>query len=551
MNPQISLPFRVPYTIDPRFQKSVAYFSMEIAVDQALKTYSGGLGFLAGSHMRSAYELSQNLIGIGVLWKYGYYDQIRQSDNAMAVQFREKVYSFLQDTGIQFTIDVFERPVRVRAYYLEPGRFQTAPLFFLTTDIDGNDAASRLISYRLYDSDVRIKISQCMLLGLGGAKLVEALGFEPDVYHLNEAHALPAAFHLYQQLGSEERVRERLVFTTHTPEEAGNEKHNIHTLNELGFFGGIPLDTVRDISGIRDDLFNHSLVALRLSRQANGVSELHGEVSRQMWGRYEGICPITHVTNAQNRRYWADPAIEAARLSHDTEAIALRKKEMKLPLFRVVADQVGKLFDPNVLTLVWARRFAAYKRPDLLTEDRERFARLLNQSKYPVQIIWAGKPYPTDTGSVEVFNRLYYMSHYFPNMAVLTGYELALSRLLKDGADGWLNTPIVTHEASGTSGMTAAMNGAINISTNDGWVREFAKPGLNSFLVPTADPALSFHERDDHDRNQLFDLLENEILPMYYDRPADWQALVLESMNDVNRYFGSNRMAEEYYERVY
>ena len=551
MNNKLPLPFQAPYAINDRFSKSVAYFSMEIGVDQALKTYSGGLGFLAGSHMKSAYELGQNLIGIGVLWKYGYYDQGRRTDNSMDVQFREKPYHFLQDTGIEFTIDMMGKPVRVRAYYLEPETFQTVPLFFLTTDIDGNDTASRMISYRLYDNDVRLKIAQCMLLGLGGAKLIDALGSEPDVYHLNEAHALPAAFHLYQKLGTADAVRERLVFTTHTPEEAGNEKHDINLLNELGFFGGVPLDTVREISGIRDNTFNHSLVALRLSRQANGVSKLHGEVSRHMWGHYEGIAPITHVTNAQNQRYWTDPAIETARQSSDGEAIATRKIEMKRPLFQVVADQVGKLFDPNVLTLVWARRFATYKRPDLLTQDAERFARLLTQSKYPIQIIWAGKPYPMDGGAIEVFNRLYYLSHLYPNMAVLTGHELGLSKLLKDGADGWLNTPIVTREASGTSGMTAAMNGAVNISTNDGWVCEFAKPGENSFIVPMADQALSYHARDDHDRDQLFKLLEEEILPMYYDRPADWQALVLRSMNDVNAYFGANRMATEYYERVY
>ena len=548
---QLPPSFRAPYAVDDRFKKSVVYFSMEIAVDQALKTYSGGLGFLAGSHMRSAFELKQNLIGIGVLWKYGYYDQGRQTDNSLAVQFREKMYSFLQDTGLEFTIDVLQKPVRVRAYYLDPKIFQTVPLFFLTTDVDGNDLASRTISYRLYDQDVRLKISQCMLLGLGGAKLVDALGHNPDVYHFNEAHALPAAFHLYQKEGSVEKVREKLVFTTHTPEEAGNEKHDIHLLDEMGFFGDLSLKQVRDVSGIQDNVFNHSLVALRMSRHANGVSKLHGEVARQMWGRYEGICPITHVTNAQNQRYWTDPVIETARLAGDTQAIAARKIELKRPLFQVVADQVGKLFDPSVLTLVWARRFATYKRPDLLTQDAARYERLLRQTKYPVQIIWAGKPYPMDEGAIEVFNRLYYLSHLYPNMAVLTGHELALSRLLKDGSDGWLNTPIVTREASGTSGMTAAMNGSVNISTDDGWVREFAKPGENSFLVPTADSSLSYHERDDEDRNQLFALLEDQILPMYYDRPADWQALVLRSMNDVNAYFGANRMAQEYYEQVY
>ena len=551
MNSQLPTSFRPPYEYDDRFKKSVAYFSMEIAVDQALKTYSGGLGFLAGSHMKSAFELNQNLIGISILWKYGYYDQVRNTDNSMGVQFREKIYSFLQDTGLEFTLDIGHRPVQVRAYFLPPTVFQTVPLFFLTTDVDGNDTTGRSISYRLYDNDTEQKIRQCILLGAGGAKLLEALGYSPDVYHLNEAHALSVAFHLYHELGSVDKVREKMVFTTHTPEEAGNEKHDINLLNDLGFFGNVPLAKAREISGIQDNVFNHSLVALRLSRQANGVSKLHGEVARQMWGRYEDICPITYVTNAQNQRYWTDPTIEAARLAGDAPAIASRKLELKQPLFRVVADQVGKLFDPKVFTLVWTRRFATYKRPDLLVQDLERFSRLLQQTDYPVQIIWAGKPYPMDYGATDVFNHLYYLSHLFPNMAVLTGHELGLSKLLKDGADGWLNTPIVNREASGTSGMTAAMNGAVNISTNDGWVCEFAKPGDNSFIVPVADPLLPYHARDDQDRDHLFNLLETKVLPMYYDQPADWQALVLQSMNDVNAYFGANRMAAEYYERIY
>ncbi|GAB3998502.1 alpha-glucan family phosphorylase [Spirosoma daeguense] len=548
---QLPSEFRPPYAIDSRFKKSVAYFSMEIAVDQALKTYSGGLGFLAGSHMKSAYELRQNLIGIGMLWKYGYYDQTRKTDNSMDVQFREKIYSFLEDTGIEFSINIFHQSIRVRAYYLNPETFQTAPLFFLTTDVDGNDSLARSISYRLYDNDVRLKIAQCMVLGIGGAKLIDALGAPPDVYHLNEAHALSAAFYLYQKLGSVDAVRQKMVFTTHTPEEAGNEKHDINLLNEMGFFGDLTLDKVREITNVQDITFNHSLVALRLSRMANGVSRLHGEVAQHMWERYEGICPISHVTNAQNQRYWTDPVIETARLSADPQAVAARKIELKKPLFQLVADQVGKLFNPNVLTLVWARRFATYKRPALLIEDMERFNRLLTQTDFPVQIIWAGKPYPLDMGATDVFNQLYYLSHLYPNMAVLTGYELGLSKLLKDGADGWLNTPIVNREASGTSGMTAAMNGAVNVSTNDGWIREFAKPGENCFLVPTADSMLPAHIRDEQDRDNLFDLIEKEIMPTYYNRPSDWQALVLRSMNDVNNYFGSNRMATEYYERIY
>ena len=180
-----------------------------------------------------------------------------------------------------------------------------------------------------------------------------------------------------------------------------------------------------------------------------------------MWGGYDGICEITHVTNAQNNLYWADEVLEKARKKGDITTITARKKELKSLLFKTVADQAGKIFDENVLTIIWARRFAAYKRPELLTRDRERFAGLMNNSKYPIQFIWAGKPYPFDGGAINTFNQLYYLSHLYPNMAVLTGHELSLSKLIKDGSDVWLNTPVVTREASGTSGMTAAMNASL------------------------------------------------------------------------------------------
>lgn len=547
MNQPFSVPFQHPFTPDKNYTKSIAYFSMEFALDQALKSYSGGLGFLAGSHMKSVYALRQNLIGVGMLWKYGYYDQGRKRDNSMEPQFHEKIYHFLTDTGINFQIPILGKQVWVRAYYLSPEVFKTAPMFFLTTDVDGNDEQTRAISYSLYDADVTMKVAQCMVLGIGGAKLLDELKYQPDIYHLNEAHAVSAAFYLYQKYKKLPELKKRLVFTTHTPEEAGNEKHDINFLENLGFFSGLKMDVVRKITGIKDNTFNHSLAALRLSKKANGVSKLHGEVSRQMWKSYPGICEITHITNAQNNTYWVDETLEKARMKKDSKAISVRKKELKSVLFKTVADQCGKIFDPNVLTIVWARRFAAYKRPDILTWDVERFKKLLDNKEMPIQIIWAGKPYPKDDGAINTFNHLFYLSHYFDNMAVLTGYELALSKLLKDGSDVWLNTPVVTREASGTSGMTAAMNASINLSTYDGWICEFAKDGENSFIVPVA-------EGDDinkTDCDNFFDLIENKVLPTYYKDQKEWQRITLNSMNDVNEPFNSDRMAREYYQKLY
>ena len=543
--------FKMPYPIAKKYDKSVAYFSMEFGIDQALKIYSGGLGYLAGSHMRSAYDLKQNLVGIGILWKYGYYDQIRKPNNEMDALFQEKQYNFLHDTGITFDIQVHNANVKVKAWYLAPETFGTAPMFLLSTDLKENDYLSRTICHRLYSNNVETKIAQSILLGKGGARLLELMNFEPEIYHLNEAHALPAAFHLYEKLGNLEAVKARTVFTTHTPVEAGNEKHSVHLLDKMSFFGNLSMEKMREITQVDGGVFNHSLVALRMAKIANGVSKMHGEVSRLMWKDYEGICPITHITNSQNHKYWHDPALDKAIKSKKNDALIERKIELKKELFDIVADQTGKIFDPEVLTVVWARRFAAYKRADLITRDLERFERIINNSKKPIQIIWSGKPYPMDYGAVEMFNQLIHLSKKYPNLAVVTGYELSLSKALKQGSDVWLNNPRVPREASGTSGMTSAMNASVNLSTADGWIPEFAEHGENSFIIPAADLNKTIPDQDQHDYDHLWSLIENTIVPLYYDEPKKWLTIVKNSMKDVLPAFGANRMAAEYYERLF
>jgi glycogen phosphorylase len=543
------LNYKVPFQIDERYSKKAAYFSMEFAVHQPLKIYSGGLGFLAGSHMRSCYELRQNQVGVGILWKYGYYDQARNQDQTLQVQWNEKIYSFLEDTGIKFQILIHEHPVWVKVWYLNPETFKTAPIFLLSTDVPENDYVSQTITHRLYDGNVATKVAQFILLGVGGAKLMDELSFNPEVYHLNEAHAISAAFYLYRKFGNINDVKKRLVFTTHTPEEAGNEKHDIYLCEKMSYFCGMPLDMVRKLTGITDDKFNHSLAALRMSRIANGVSQLHGHVSREMWSKYSGICEIRSITNSQNWRYWADKQMYRFMESQDDHGFDDRKNYLKKRAFEIVADQTGKLFDSNVLTIVWARRFAGYKRAELLTRDIERFEKMMHHPKYPVQFIWAGKPYPLDYPAISDFNNLVHLSKRYKNMAVLTGYELGLSKRMKQAADIWLNNPRVPREASGTSGMTAAMNGAVNVSTNDGWIPEFVNNGNNGFIVPPIDYSkVSVHEQDEYDLNQLYELLEKTIIPLYYENHDTWRQVVKNGMRDVRYTFDSNRMADEYYQ---
>jgi len=544
-------PFAHNYKIATQYAKSVVYFSCEFAISQSFKVYSGGLGFLAGSHMRSAADLRQNLCGIGIHWTYGYYDQSRGEDHELAIQFRKKHYTFLQDTGIRFTVPIHGHPVWVKAMFLPGEQFGTVPMFFLSTDIEENDTLSRALTHRLYDNDYLRRIAQYIILGAGGARLLEELGVDPDIWHLNEAHGLSAAFRVYERYRKLEEVKRRFVFTTHTPEEAGNETHDFRLLRNFSFFGDVPEEEIRAITGLEGEVFNHSLAALRLSRSANGVSKLHGEVSRQMWSKYPNICKISHVTNAQNKKYWADKPLEEARQAGDCSALHQRKRQLKEELFEQVADQTGKHFDPDVLTLVWARRFAGYKRPDLLVRDLGLFRELLGNAEHPIQILWAGKPYPFDCGAIDTFDHLIHLTKDAPNATVLVGYELGLSRLLKDGSDIWLNNPVVTREASGTSGMSAAMNGAVNLSTNDGWVCEFARDGQNSFIVPPAAAHLNPQERDLHDMLEIYRILNERVLPLYYDQPDEWWQVVLNSMNEVVPFFDADRMVDEYYKKIY
>jgi starch phosphorylase len=381
--------------------------------------------------------------------------------------------------------------------------------------------------------------------------LIDKLGLDIDIYHMNEGHSLPLNFYLYAKYRSLSEVKKRVVFTTHTPEAAGNEEHNYDLLKKMSFFYGIEVEEVKNLLNIDSYGLNYTLAALKFAKKANGVSKLHGEVAREMWDHNQGICEITSITNAQNKTYWKDEQLEKAFTADDDKAIIARKKEMKRELFKVVADQCGKIFDENVLTIVWARRFAGYKRADLIMSDWDRFIQLVYASEMPVQLIWAGKPYPEDYGAIEQFNQIIRRVWPFANCAVLTGYELGLSALLKKGSDVWLNNPRMYREASGTSGMTAAMNGSINFSLPDGWVPEFAEDQKNCFVIEPADDKLAYHERDIQEAKELMDTLENVIRPMYYKDQKQWVSVIKKAAADIVPMFDSGRMADEYYQKMY
>jgi starch phosphorylase len=501
--------------------------------------------------MRSAYDLRQAVVGVGLLWKYGYYDQNRNTDGTLVPQFREKNYNFLDDTGIKVRLHVFGQEVAVKAYLLHPETFGTAPIFLLSTDLPENSPEIRAITHKLYDDNKLIRLSQYMVLGIGGAKVLEAAGFDPEVYHLNEAHPLPVAFHLLSKNGYNlEDLKHKLVFTTHTPEDAGNERTDFDLINRSGLLCGASETLVHQLCAGASN-FNHTLVALRLSHVSNAVSKLHGEVARDMWKGYPDICPITHVTNAQNRPYWQDEELAAAVAQKDFTALAARKRALKVRLFEEVADQTGKILDPDVLTIVWARRFAGYKRANLLLKDMARLIQLSERENRPIQVIWAGKPYPIDHESIRVFNEIHHATLPHRRLTILTGYELSLSKLVKQGSDVWLNTPRYSREASGTSGMTASMNASINCSIADGWMAEYGTHGENAFIIPHIDHNMPIEMQDANDLQQLYRIIENDIVNTYYGQPQKWWQMASKAMTEVTKLFNADRMADEYYTKIY
>lgn len=543
--------FKHSYSFAPEYAKPVAYFCMEYAIHQPLKTYAGGLGFLAGSHFRSAFELKQNIVGISILWKYGYYDQVRKGDQTMEVLFMRKVYGFFVKTDIKFTIKVSKHDVTVAVWYLPPEVFKTAPIFFLSTETDENDYLAKTICHKLYDPNPETRIAASILLGIGGARLLELLDWRPETYHLNETHALPLAYYLYAQYKNVEEVRKRLVYTNHTLEPSGSELTNLFLLEKMDFFCGVPLAEIRKISITKDDNLDHILTIMTLSSITNTVSKIHHNTLCEKLVKKEGAFNIISITNAQNFSYWSCGEMYKALWNNDDDDLQIKKRQLKRVLFEEIADQNGEIYNPDVLTIVFAKRFAGYKRAELLLNDMDRFHDLVSNREKPVQIVWAGKPHPMDFSAIASFDKIVNICNTYFNCSILTGYEMRLSRLLKQGADIWLNVPRLKHEASGTSGMSAAMNGAVNMSTPDGWFPEFAKHGINSFIIPSTISSLHDYQQDEADAKSLYDLLERTVIPLYYNRTSDWLDLVKNSMNDISFYFDSNRMVKEYYQNLY
>jgi starch phosphorylase len=601
----------------------IGYFSLEFGLHESLPLYSGGLGILAGDHLKSATDLGLPLVGMGLAYQYGYFRQYLNHDGWQMEEYSVNDFYNMSmslekdENGNNRTIEVHYpgRVVKAQIWRLQVGR---NPLFLLDTNIPDNLPEDRELTSRLYSGDHDMRIRQEILLGIGGLRALIVLGHEPTVCHLNEGHSAFLALErinlLMKNQGLDfdtafEIVRASNVFTTHTPVPAGNDHFHPDLVRtylkrkaeELGIDMERLLALGRQDPDNKSETFCMTVLALRLSRFVNGVSELHGHVSRKMWQQVwpevpaEEI-PISHVTNGIHTRSWL--CTEIARLydrylgprwyedptnktlwdrvdqipdaelwrSHQRmreRLVGFVRRRLRHQLRirganRSWIKQASEVLDPEALTIGFARRFATYKRAALILSDPDRLSRILNNPDRPVQIIFAGKAHPKDHPGKELIRQLIHQAEqdeFRQRIVFVDDYNIEVARYLVQGVDIWLNTPRRPLEASGTSGMKVPPNGGVNLSILDGWWCEGYRQD-NGWAIGAGEDYEDQAYQDDVESTALYDLLENEIVPTFYERssddvPREWTRIMKNSMRTVNAEFNTNRMVEEYTERFY
>jgi starch phosphorylase len=520
----------------------VAYFCMEFGLDPSFPIYSGGLGILAGDFIKSARDLRQPLVGVGLRWERGYTVQRIGADGQPYDEYPGYDHSFLQDTGVRVRVRVRGNEVPCAVKVTE--RFGNAPLFL----IEPQRSEDRWITHRLYEAGTDVRIAQEMLLGIGGVRALNWLGIPVSTYHFNEGHAVFAGIELIasrmEEVGYDfpqawADVRPHIVFTTHTPVIAGNEEHALKDLRRMGACLQLSGAEMRALGG---DPFNMTVAGLRLAHRANAVAALHGETARAMWAHVDNAAPITHVTNGVHAPTWQDPRIRAA--AHDPAKTWEAHVALKRELFAEVEKRGGPRLDPGALTIGFARRAAGYKRSDLILRDEARLERLL--AKHPVTLLFSGKAHPDDRTGKAIVARIVKAQQRHPGrIAFLENYEMALGQRMTRGCDVWLNNPTRPLEASGTSGMKAAMNGVLNLSILDGWWPEGCVHGETGWAI--GDNA---NTDDETDLRNLYTVLERDVLPAWQD-PARWQRMMVASVIMGETRFSSDRMVREYFEKMY
>lgn len=536
----------------------IAYFCMEYGLDPSFPIYAGGLGILAGDHMKSAGDLNVPLVGIGLMWDEGYTRQVVNADGALEDLYPKTPRDALRRVEASFEVAVRGKKVPCRAWLVD--RHVRSRLYLIEPERDED----RWITQRLYGGGVEERLAQEILLGVGGVRLLEALGEKVDIYHFNEGHAVFAGLELLRRdtFGGASlaermtRLRPHVVFTTHTPVPAGNEVHDLALMRTMGADLGF---TDEELAHIGGDPFSMTVAGLRLARLANGVAALHGETAREMWKDVERAAPIISVTNGVHVPTWQDARIRAALVADKPRDRQDRELwdahlAMKRELIGEIRERTGVQLSAEGLLVGFARRAASYKRADLILGDDAALRRLFELG---VQLVYSGKAHPRDLAGKALVTRLVEASRRYQGRVVfLENYDMRLGALLTRGADVWLNNPRRPLEASGTSGMKAAMNGVPNVSILDGWWPEGCEHGVTGWKIgdpdPSDDPFDDAAEArvDLRDRELLHRVLEREVLPAYADR-ARWLSVMRASIAMSQWQFSSDRMVEEYVTRVY
>ena len=528
----------------------VAYFCMEYGLESDFKTYAGGLGILAGDYIKGAKDHEFPIVGIGIKWKQGYTDQYVDQQGRVYDSFYNYDYDFLEDTEVTVSVDIRDQVVQCKVWKVDC--FGNAPLYLLDTDIPNNPDG--WTTGQLYGWFGEERIAQEIVLGIGGVRALRALDIDIDIYHFNEGHALFAGFELirekmeYPGVTFEDAwaaVREEIVFTTHTPVIQGNESHPIERIMYMGANLNMTAAQLQQLGG---SPFNMTAGALRLSKKSNGVAQLHGDTANKMWAHIKDGSDIVPITNAIHLPTWVDDAmIKAAESGADLWEPHLKNKKK---LVRFVKERNGAELDPEKLIIGFSRRSVPYKRSDLILSKPEVINPLLESQQ--VQIVFSGRAHPLDDNGKKIVKALYDAGREFPNSVVfIQNYDMATGAMLTRGSDVWLNNPRRPKEASGTSGMKAAMNGVLNCSILDGWWPEACRHGINGWQFGDGFESDDLEELDNHDREALYQVLLEEVVPTYYEDRDKWVAMMRASILDTKEQFAVKRMLEEYYELLY
>lgn len=558
-------------------QNPIAYFCAEFALADIMPIYSGGLGVLSGDTIREADELGIPLVGVGLLYKKGYFKQ-EIADDGTQVEVEQYLNPraaglslVLNNEGNVYieSIPIEDRDVYFQTWHLKVGSID---MYFLDSDVDKNSDTDKVITHTLYGGDINTRILQEIILGIGGEKILYAQGIFPSIYHMNEGHSAFAALgitHHYMRnnntdaLSAFQEIKKKIVFTNHTLVPAGNDifpielvkKHLSKYTQEVS----IPLDQfIEKGLSIDGKYFSMTIFALNLSFKVNAVSKMHYEKVKLLWPRYN----LIPITNGINIKTWLHPLIfnklEEIRIKNNLNKIEdcfdyLSKKDLwethiaiKDLMFKEICNLTGHILDKNTLTITWAKRIAEYKRPDLIFLDIERFKSILNNIQRPIQIIISGKAHPKDeTGKAILHNIITNIKKIDqPNKIIyIPNYSISIASLLVSGSDVWLNNPIKGYEASGTSGMKSGLNGSLQLTTKDGWADE----------VEWNDFGWTIDESDSS--KSLYDQIENDIAPAFYKRenniPQEWTDKMLKTMKIVVNQFSTKRMLKDYFNMMY